>query len=137
VIERRLNAARGEMTHAPEFDFVIINERFEQAVAELVAMSRHRLRYASQAARRPGLFDRLGIRVDAGGSGKMGVDQFSRRIYAMARITLKIAQTGSEPLPAGAGSRLSRTPAVAGHAPKIDTKDKRQWLRCAKSRHRR
>jgi len=62
VIERRLNAARGEMTHAPEFDFVIINERFEQAVAELVAIvTATRLRYASQAARAPELFDRLGI----------------------------------------------------------------------------
>ena len=62
MIERRLNAARGEMTHAPEFDFVIINERFEQAVAELVAIvTATRLRYASQAARAPELFDRLGI----------------------------------------------------------------------------
>jgi len=50
------------MTHAPEFDFVIINESFEQAVAELVAIvTATRLRYASQAARAPELFDRLGI----------------------------------------------------------------------------
>ena len=62
VIERRLHAARGEMAHAPEFDFVIINEHFEQALGELVAIVKaSRLRYASQAARARELFDRLGI----------------------------------------------------------------------------
>ena len=62
VIERRLRAARGEMAHAPEFDFVIINEHFEQALGELVAIvTATRLRYDSQAARARELFDRLGI----------------------------------------------------------------------------
>jgi guanylate kinase len=62
VIERRLNAARGEIAHAPEFDYVIINERFEQALAELAAIvTAARLRFATQAARSPQLFDRLGI----------------------------------------------------------------------------
>jgi guanylate kinase len=62
VIERRLRAARGEMAHATEFDFVIVNERFEQALAELGAIvTATRLRTASQAARAPDLFDRLGI----------------------------------------------------------------------------
>jgi guanylate kinase len=62
VIERRLRAARSEMAHAPEFDFVVINERFEQALAELAAIvTATRLRFASQAARAPELFDRLGI----------------------------------------------------------------------------
>jgi guanylate kinase len=62
VIERRLNAARGEMAHASEFDYVIVNERFEQALAELAAIvTATRLRFASQAARAPELFDRLGI----------------------------------------------------------------------------
>lgn len=62
VIERRLAAARGEMRHAPEFDFVIINEHFERAVDELVAIvTGTRLRYASQAIRARELFDRLGI----------------------------------------------------------------------------
>ncbi|HEY4038240.1 MAG TPA: guanylate kinase [Burkholderiaceae bacterium] len=62
VIERRLLAAQGEMEHAPEFDFIIINERFEQALAELAAIvTATRLRFASQAARTPELFDRLGI----------------------------------------------------------------------------
>ena len=62
VIEQRLRAARGEMEHAPEFDFIIVNERFEQALAELAAIvTATRLRFASQAARTPELFDRLGI----------------------------------------------------------------------------
>jgi len=62
VIERRLAAARDEMAHAGEFDFVIVNERFEQALAELAAVvAAARLRYASQAARRADVFARLGI----------------------------------------------------------------------------
>jgi guanylate kinase len=61
-IDRRLDAARGEMAHAPEFDYVIINERFEQAVSELAAIvTAARLRFGSQAARAEELFDRLGI----------------------------------------------------------------------------
>ncbi len=62
VIERRLQAARGEMAHAPELDSVIINEGFEQALAELAAIvTATRLRFASQAASAAELFDRLGI----------------------------------------------------------------------------
>ena len=69
VVERRLAAARSEMQHAPEFDFVIVNERFEQALAELAAVvTAARLRYASQAARLGDVFDRLGISRP----GKMG-----------------------------------------------------------------
>jgi guanylate kinase len=50
------------MAHAPEFDFIIINETFELALAELAAIvTATRLRSASQAARAPELFDRLGI----------------------------------------------------------------------------
>jgi len=62
VIERRLRAACSEMAHAPEFDFVIVNEHFDRALDELVAVvTASRLRYASQASRAPDLFDRLGI----------------------------------------------------------------------------
>jgi guanylate kinase len=62
VIEQRLRAARGEMAHAPEFDFVIVNERFERALAELAAIvTATRLRYGSQSVRTAELFDRLGI----------------------------------------------------------------------------
>lgn len=62
VIDRRVDAARGEMAHAPEFDYVIINERFEQALSELAAIvTAARLRFGSQAARAEELFDRLGV----------------------------------------------------------------------------
>jgi guanylate kinase len=62
VIEQRLAAARSEMLHAPEFDFVIINERFEQALAELAAVvTATRLRTAHQLARYADLLRRLGV----------------------------------------------------------------------------
>jgi guanylate kinase len=38
VIARRLADAASDMTHCPEFDFVVVNDRFELAVAELLAI---------------------------------------------------------------------------------------------------
>lgn len=38
VIDRRLRAARSEMAHAPEFDFLIVNQDFDQALLELKAI---------------------------------------------------------------------------------------------------
>ena len=62
VITRRLLAAGAEIAHAPEFDFVVINEHFERALDELCAIvTAIRLRYASQAARHRGLFAQLGL----------------------------------------------------------------------------
>lgn len=62
VIARRLLAAGSEIAHAPEFDYVIINEDFDRALAELSAIvTAARLRYASQAARHHELFAQLGI----------------------------------------------------------------------------
>ncbi|HUD24863.1 MAG TPA: guanylate kinase [Burkholderiaceae bacterium] len=62
VIARRLAAARSEIEHVSEFDFVIINEHFERALAELAAVvTAARRRYASQAARAADVFERLGI----------------------------------------------------------------------------
>jgi guanylate kinase len=62
VITRRLLAAGSEIAHAPEFDYVIINEDFATALAQLgsVVMAT-RLRYSSQAARHHELFAQLGI----------------------------------------------------------------------------
>ena len=40
VIERRMNAARAEISHAGEFDFLIVNDDFEEAVADLHAIVR-------------------------------------------------------------------------------------------------
>jgi guanylate kinase len=62
VITRRLLSAGSEIAHAPEFDYVIINEDFEMALAQLGAVvTATRLRYASQAARHHALFAQLGI----------------------------------------------------------------------------
>jgi guanylate kinase len=62
VIERRLRAARSEIAHAPEFDFVIINEDFDRALAELAAVvTASRLRTAQQALRHAQRFDQLGV----------------------------------------------------------------------------
>jgi guanylate kinase len=57
VIERRLANAREEMSHAPEFDYVIINDVFETARRDLLGVLRaERVRTARQLARHPGLF---------------------------------------------------------------------------------
>jgi guanylate kinase len=62
VITRRLLAAGSEIAHAPEFDYVIINEDFDLALSQLTAIvTASRLRYASQAARHHALFVQLGI----------------------------------------------------------------------------
>src|SRR5215467_7147202 len=62
VIDRRLLAAGSEIAHAPEFDYVIINEDFNLALAQLTAIvTATRLRYASQSARHHALFVQLGI----------------------------------------------------------------------------
>ena len=57
AIQRRLAAAAEEMSHAAEFDFVIINKDFEEARGDLAAVVRAaRLRLANQSARYPELF---------------------------------------------------------------------------------
>ena len=57
AIQRRLAAAAEEMSHAAEFDFVIINKDFEEARRDLAAVVRaSRLRLAQQSARHPELF---------------------------------------------------------------------------------
>jgi len=62
VIDRRLLAAGSEIAHSPEFDYVIINEDFALALAQLTSIvTATRLRYASQAARHHALFVQLGI----------------------------------------------------------------------------
>jgi guanylate kinase len=62
VIARRLLAAGGEIAHAPECEYVIINQEFSAALTELTQIvAATRLRFASQAARHAGLFAQLGI----------------------------------------------------------------------------
>jgi guanylate kinase len=57
VIERRLANAREELSHAPEFDYVIINDVFETARRDLLGVLRaERVRTTRQLARNPDLF---------------------------------------------------------------------------------
>jgi len=52
VIERRMREARSEMEHFAEYDFLIINDRFEQALVELQALIvSQRLRESVQSQR--------------------------------------------------------------------------------------
>ena len=60
VIARRLAAATEEMSHYDEFDFVIVNEHFDAAAAELRAIFvAHRLRRAAQQERQTALLAEL------------------------------------------------------------------------------
>jgi guanylate kinase len=62
VITRRLLAAGGEIAHVPEFEYVIINEKFETALSELVAIVKAtRCRFNQQSARNATLFTQFGI----------------------------------------------------------------------------
>ncbi len=64
VIARRVFAAAGEIAHAPEFDYVIINENFETALSQLAAITcAARCRYRQQAARHSPLFAEYGIQA--------------------------------------------------------------------------
>lgn len=60
VIARRLAAAREEMSHFHEFDYVIVNDDFDTAVDELQAIFvAHRLRRTVQAERHEALIANL------------------------------------------------------------------------------
>jgi guanylate kinase len=60
TIARRLDAAREEMRHCDQFDYVIINQDFASAVDDLSAIVRaSRLRGAGQRVRYKGLLARL------------------------------------------------------------------------------
>jgi guanylate kinase len=60
VIERRLKAAWGEIAHLTEFDYVIINNNFDEAVEDLASVVRAaRLRMPLQVARHDDLINSL------------------------------------------------------------------------------
>ena len=57
VLQRRLAVAADEMSHAAEFEYVIINNDFEEARRDLVAVVRaSRLIYSRQLGRYPDVF---------------------------------------------------------------------------------
>ncbi len=60
VIALRLDNARTEVAQAPKFDFVIINDLFERALADLqLVVNAQRLRYPAQRRARPDTFQAL------------------------------------------------------------------------------
>ena len=60
VIRQRLDAAREEMSHYTEFDYVIVNEHFNRAVDEMCAIFvASRLRREAQVARHQRLITQL------------------------------------------------------------------------------
>ena len=60
VIARRLAAAREEMSHYGEFDYVVVNEDFDTAVGEMCAIfTASRLRREAQAQRHAALIEGL------------------------------------------------------------------------------
>lgn len=64
VITRRLLAAGGEIAHAREFEYAIINQEFAEASHQLKCIVQAaRLRFSSQALRHAELFGQLGIHV--------------------------------------------------------------------------
>ena len=63
VIARRLLAAGGEMAHASDCEYVIINQEFSIALEQLrQVIGAARLRYTAQSVRHAELFMQLGIR---------------------------------------------------------------------------
>ena len=64
TITRRLMGAGAEIAHAPEFEYVIINEEFDTALAQLEAIvTASRLTYDQQALRHRDQFANLGVPV--------------------------------------------------------------------------
>ncbi len=65
IITRRILAAGGEIAHASEFEYVIINQEFAIALSELNAIViSTRCRFAQQASRNAALFAQLGIHAN-------------------------------------------------------------------------
>ncbi len=62
TIERRLAVAHLELQHAAEADYIVINDSFEQALADLSSiLAATRLRSAAVMSRNPALLRRLGV----------------------------------------------------------------------------
>ena len=60
VIDRRLAAARSEVAHVHEFDYVIINDDFGDAIQDLISIVRStRLRLTAQLSRNESLINSL------------------------------------------------------------------------------
>ncbi|MBD3656531.1 guanylate kinase [Marinobacter sp.] len=64
VVERRLSEAEEECRHAVEFDYLVVNDDFQVALQDLLAIARsHRLRMEAQQVRYGDLLARLSQRA--------------------------------------------------------------------------
>ena len=62
TIERRLAAAHVELLHAPEADYIVVNDNFDQALVDLKQiLASSRLRSGPTMTRNPALLKRLGV----------------------------------------------------------------------------
>ncbi|MDO4232250.1 MAG: guanylate kinase [Lautropia sp.] len=62
TIQRRLAAARSELEHANQFQYIIVNQDFSAASQQLVAIADSaRCRFNQQSAKHPDLFHALGM----------------------------------------------------------------------------
>lgn len=62
TIQRRLAAARSELEHASQFQYIIVNQDFNKASQQLVAIAdTARCRFRQQSAQNPDLFHALGM----------------------------------------------------------------------------
>lgn len=60
VIEKRLKEARNEIEHYPEYDYIIVNDIFEEALSKLIAIvSAHRLHIRVQQTQLEELINKL------------------------------------------------------------------------------
>jgi guanylate kinase len=61
VIDKRMAAARDDISHAAEFEYIIVNDDFDQALLDLMAVVRaSRLVTSRQAPKLASLFERFG-----------------------------------------------------------------------------
>jgi guanylate kinase len=62
TIQKRLAAAHIELAHAPEADYIVVNDSFEQALVDLKQiLAASRLRSGPAMAKNPALLRRLGV----------------------------------------------------------------------------
>ena len=64
VIDKRIAAANEEISHSPEFEYIVINQIFSDALLELKQIiAATRLRYPSQYARHRQLFEQFNLKA--------------------------------------------------------------------------
>jgi guanylate kinase len=62
TIQKRLAAAHIELAHAPEADYIVVNDSFEQALVDLKQiLAASRLRSGPSMAKNPAILRRLGV----------------------------------------------------------------------------